>query len=200
MNRHWVLCGALLVSLSGAAAAQERLYVTDELRLGVHRAEDTSDRAFAFVESGDSVEVMDRNRFFALVRLADGRRGWVRATYLVALEPARARLAAVEAERDELASQLEALRASVAEPLAKMESLERQLSESESQRQAEGRELADLRDSNAGLAQRLEAYRFSMPTSWVAWISLVCVVAGAALSWWWLDRRSRQRHGGFRIY
>lgn len=200
MNRIWLLGSALLVLLSGAVAAQERVYVTDELRLGVHRAEDTSDRAFAFLESGDSVEVMDKNRFYALVRMEDGRRGWVRATYLVGQEPARARLATVEAERDGLASQLEALRSSVAEPLAKMESLERQLSESESQRREEGKQLADLRDSNADLAQRLEAYRFSVPSSWVAWISLACVVAGSALTWWWLDRRSRQRHGGFRVY
>lgn len=176
------------------------MYVTDELRLGVHRAEDTSDRAFAFLESGDSVEVMERTRFYALVRIADGRRGWVKVAYLVDDEPARARLAAVEAERDGLASELENLRASVAEPLAKMESLERDLAESESQRQQEGRELADLRDSYEDLNQRLEAYRFSLPTSWVAWISLACLVAGGALTWWWLDRRSRQRHGGFRIY
>ena len=40
-------------------AAAETAYVTDNLRLGLHAAEDTSDRAFRFLESGQAMDGSD---------------------------------------------------------------------------------------------------------------------------------------------
>src|SRR5688572_26813144 len=81
-----------------AIAAAETAYVTDSLRLGLHAAPDTSDRPFENLVSGMAVEVLERNPNYARVQLADGREGWVKATYLVALKPAAARVAELEAE------------------------------------------------------------------------------------------------------
>jgi hypothetical protein len=53
-------------------AAAETAYVTDSLRLGLHAAEDTSDRAFRFLDSGQAMEVLSRDRNYANVRLPDG--------------------------------------------------------------------------------------------------------------------------------
>jgi SH3 domain protein len=88
--------------MSCAVANAETAYVTDVLRLGIHAAADTSDRAFENLVSGTAVEVLERNTNYAKVRLADGREGWVRATYLVTTAPAAARIAALEAEIAEL--------------------------------------------------------------------------------------------------
>src|SRR5688572_18171370 len=81
-----------------AAASAETAYVTDVLRLGIHATADTSDRAFDNLVSGTAVEVLERNPNFARVRLADGREGWVRATYLVTTAPAAARIVELEAQ------------------------------------------------------------------------------------------------------
>src|SRR5688572_33450550 len=81
-----------------AAASAETAYVTDVLRLGIHATADTSDRAFENLVSGTAVEVLERNPNYARVRLADGREGWVKATFLVAEKPAAARVLELETE------------------------------------------------------------------------------------------------------
>ena len=65
-----VLCGFLL--LLPLMAAAETAYVTDNLRLGLHQAADTSDRAFRMLESGQSLEILSRDRNYANVQLPDG--------------------------------------------------------------------------------------------------------------------------------
>ena len=62
------------------------------------RASDTSDRPFDNLVSGTAVEVLERNPNYARVRMADGREGWVKATFLVAEKPAAARVLELEAE------------------------------------------------------------------------------------------------------
>jgi len=81
-----------------AVASAETAYVTDVLRLGIHAAADTSDRAFDNLVSGTAVEILERNTNYARVKLADGREGWVRSTFLVTTAPAAARIVELEAK------------------------------------------------------------------------------------------------------
>jgi cbb3-type cytochrome oxidase subunit 3 len=39
-----------------------------------------------------------------------------------------------------------------------------------------------------------------MPLPWVAGALGVCLLAGFLVGLWWVDYRSRKRHGGIRIY
>jgi len=62
---------ALLLSLSllfvPLGAFAETAYITDNLRLGLHQAGDTSDRAFRTLESGQELEIISRDRNYANV-------------------------------------------------------------------------------------------------------------------------------------
>lgn len=82
---------------AGIAWSQDTMYVTDMLQLGMHHAQDTSDEAFRNLVSGTEVTVLERAPDFARVRTADGAEGWVRSFYLVAEQPARSRVAELEA-------------------------------------------------------------------------------------------------------
>ena len=67
-----------VIVLTPLVVAAETGYVTDNLRLGLHQAADTSDRAFRTLESGQELEIVSRNRNYAQVMLPDGtgrRRG-----------------------------------------------------------------------------------------------------------------------------
>jgi hypothetical protein len=76
----------ILLPLQGIA---ETAYVTDNLRLGLHRAQDTSDRAFQTLDSGQQLEIISRNRNYAQVELPDGTPGYVKVAYLVFDKPAK---------------------------------------------------------------------------------------------------------------
>ena len=180
-----------------SVAIAEVAYVTDILRLGVHAAADTSDRAFTNLESGDRLEILEQNQFYARVNIPDGRQGWVRRTFLVDEAPARFRIEKVEQERDRFSTELTALKNKMMKRDEIVSNLETQLASNVDRQQAERDELLDLRQRNSELTEDLETYRFSVPGIWF----LVTVLATLAIGFFagqrWLNRLSRLRHGGF---
>ena len=193
-----LIIGLLLVL--PLAAIAETAYVTDNLRLGLHQAEDTSDRAFRVLESGQPMEVLSRDRNYANVRLPDGAEGWVKSAYLVDEKPAKLIVAETMAERDALAAELEEARQAFAAPAATIEGLKAEAAELAAKLSDAETQIADLQAKNAGFQGMKEQYRGSVPLSWVAGATGVCLVVGFLIGLWWVDHRNRKRHGGIRIY
>jgi SH3 domain protein len=193
-----LIIGALI--LLPVLAAAETAYVTDNLRLGLHAAEDTSDRAFRFLESGQPMEILSRDRNYANVRLPDGAEGWVKSAYLVEEKPAKLIVAETIEERDRLAAELEQAKAAFADPAATIEQLRAQASQLSNDLDDARSQITELREENASIQGLKDRYRGSVPLKWVGGVIAVCLVAGFLVGLWWVDHRSRKRHGGIRIY
>ena len=189
----------VLLLLPTLAAAQTA-YVTDNLRLGLHAAEDTSDRAFRYLDSGQEMEILIRDRNYANVRLPDGAEGWVKSAYLVDEKPAKLIVAETMAERDRLAAELEETRQAFAEPAAMIDQLKAETSDLTSRLESAQTQIDSLQAENASIQGLKEEYRGSVPLKWVGGVIAVCLIVGFLGGLWWVDRRSRQRHGGIRIY
>ena len=193
----WVLCSA--------SAGAETVYVTDLLQLGIHQAPDTSDQPFRNLASGTELEILERAPRFARVRTLDGEEGWVRSAYLVTAQPARHRVAELEAAIAELNARL----VSVAAASAGVDELPggaiaggRTASPGEPLPTAGATQdvLAALESETRLYEAQLEAYRGSVPWSWV-WPALaLALLAGFAAGLWCLDAFIRRRHGGFRVW
>ena len=181
-------------------AAAETAYVTDNLRLGLHAAEDTSDRAFRFLESGQPMEVLVRDRNYANVRLPDGAEGWVKSAYLVDEKPAKLIVAETIAERDALATELAQAKEAFAEPAATIDQLRAETADLAAKLDDAQAEVTSLRDEVASIEGMKEQYRGAVPLKWVGGVIVVSLVLGFLLALWWNDRQSRKRHGGIRIY
>jgi len=194
----WGLLGIL--ALAPLPAFAETAYVTDNLRLGLHQAPDTSDRAFRYLDSGQAMEILTRDRNYANVRLPDATEGWVKAAYLVDDKPAKLIVAETTAERDALAAELEQIKQAFAAPAATIENLRNDALAFDAKLAEADATIANLQDENAGYQGLKKQYRGSLPLTWVAGAIGVCLVAGFLFGMWWVDRRSRIRHGGIRIY
>ena len=181
-------------------AAADTAYVTDNLRLGLHAAEDTSDRAFRVLESGQPMEVLLNAGNYANVRLPDGTEGWVKTGYLVDVKPAKLIVAETMAERDALVTELAAAKAAFSEPAATIENLQGEATNLQVQLDSAQSQITDLQAENASIQGMKERYRGSVPLSWVGGAILVFLIAGILAGLWWSDRSSRRRHGGIRIY
>jgi SH3 domain protein len=181
-------------------ALAETAYVTDNLRLGLHEAADTSDRAFRTLESGQELEVISRNQFYANVRLPDGTAGNVKVAYLVFDKPARLIVAQTQAELDRVKSELERTKAAFAAPAATIASLEAQLEQSNTSLEQSGGQVSELTAQLDEVRGKQARYKFSLPIAWVGGAMFVCLLAGFLGGIWWIDHRSRKRHGGIRIY
>ena len=190
----------LVLALVPLMVSAETAYVTDNLRLGLHRAADTSDRAFRTLDSGQALEILSRDRNYAHVALPDGSRGYVKAAYLVDEKPAKLIVAETQAESERLQAELEELRRQFAGPAATIDALEQQAADLKKQLFASQAEVAELDEDNTSLRSRQEQYKYSLPVSWVIGAIGACLVGGFLLGLWWVDTRSRRRHGGIRIY
>jgi len=192
--------GFWVLMLAAGSALAAPAYVTDQLRLGVHASADTSDRPFTNVSSGDRVEILEESRYYARVTIPDGRQGWVKKNYLLEEKPAILLVAEVEKQRDGALAELETLKSSLADREARVSAFEQEIAEREAQASGELDELATLREERLELMDRLDSYSFSVPGGLFFAGVAASVVVGFLLAWWWFDRRSRSRHGGFRIY
>jgi len=64
------------------AALADTMYVSDVLKLTVRDGKGTGEKIIAVVQSGQTVEVLQPEDEWALVRLDDGKEGWVLNRYL----------------------------------------------------------------------------------------------------------------------
>lgn len=190
----------VLMVLLPLAAAAETAYVTDTLQLGLHQAADTSDRPFRSLDSGQELDILSRTMYYAHVQLPDGTQGYVKAGFLVNNKPAKLIVAETAAERDRYARELEEARQEFAAPAATIDALKRQASELQARLDESESQAAKLGEENSGLRRRQSQFKNSMPLQWVAGAVGVCIVGGFLLGLWWVDHRSRKRHGGIRIY
>lgn len=190
----------LLSFLLPLVAVAQTAYVTDQLQLGLHQAADTSDRSFRTLQSGQEMEILSGDRNYSSVRLPDGTTGWVKTRYLIQEKPASLIVAETLAERDSLAAELEETRRAFAAPAETIEALQADAATFDAELNTANDRIDELEQENKSIQGLKEQYRGSLPISWVAVAIGVCLVAGFLFGIWWVDRRSRLRHGGIRIY
>lgn len=202
----------LLCALTAPAARAETLYVVEQLIVNVNSAPDASGERIATVKSGEGVEALERVRDEVHVKLAGGKDGWIRASYLSADEPLRPRLAERTAEVarlkedvSRLQAQLDAARstgaarsagaapgggAAASAPAAPAPAAPAPAASAEDSASPPPRALF------AGAAE--EGPRRVWP--WALGAALLALCVGFALGALVLDRHIRRKYGGLRIY
>lgn len=181
-------------------ATAETAYVTDRLQLGLHLAADTSDRAFRTVESGQEMEIISRDRNYASVRLPDGAQGYVKAAYLVFEKPAKLIVSELQAAHQKLQEDMETARAEYAAPADSIAALKRQIAEQDEALVSSASRIAALTTEVEDFRHQFGEYKYSLPLTWVGGAMFVCLLGGFLSGLWWIDYRSRRRHGGIRIF
>jgi SH3 domain protein len=190
----------LIIAVVPAFAQAETAYVTDNLRLGLHQAQDTSDGSFRTLQSGQNMEIINRGQNYAHVELPDGTQGYVKAAYLVFDKPAKLIVAETQAQVDQLQAELNKTKEAFAAPGATIASLEQQLAETTVALEKNKILTDELAEQNDSYRDRHDQFKFSLPIAWVGGAMAVCLLAGFLLGLWWVDRNNRKRHGGIRVY
>ncbi len=118
-----VLLAACLAA--GSAAAQEILYVTDQMRITVRSGPSLGNKVIAMARTGDKLVLLgSKKEGWALVRLPNGKEGWALSRFLTKERPARLRLAELDPANKDMARRLEQLH-------SENQRLSRELSETE---------------------------------------------------------------------
>jgi hypothetical protein len=178
-----------LLALDAPAAAAQALYVVEQLVVSVNSAPDSGGERIASLKSGDRVELIERTGDAVHVRLASGKDGWLRSSYLSAEEPLRPRLQQSEAEVSALKAEVSRLEAQLQSASAGHAAVPPPAAPEEAAAAAP----APL-FSAAGEAAAPHVW------AWAALSALLALVVGFALGWWMLDRSIRRKYGGLKIY
>ncbi len=193
------LSGLLVIMLTPMAYA-ETAYVTDILRLGLHAAQDTSDRPFQTLVSGSELDILQRLPNFAEVVTKDGTQGWVKSAYLVSDKPAALIVAESASELERMRAELAAARTAQAVAESELQHLLNDADSTVGRTVALESSVAQLTVENDELESRLETYRGAVPAKWAAAAFGVALLGGFFLGLWVLDAYVRHRHAGFRVY
>ncbi|MEJ2139474.1 MAG: TIGR04211 family SH3 domain-containing protein [Gammaproteobacteria bacterium] len=193
-------CLALAMALVGSQASAETLWVTDMLQLELYGSADMSGRPIKKLKSGDRLAVIEKGPRYAQVRTDDGQQGWVKSLYLVDKEPARTRLNKLEEENTRLDATVTKLENQLKAERGRLQQLQEQNLGSADQKAATIAELERLRVENEDMMSRLAEYSSSVPVSWLILVVLFAAGGGFIGGWYWVDSRSRAKHGGYRVY
>ena len=189
-----------VLTLLPLLASAQTAYVTDNLRLSMWENADLSGNRVETLISGQEFEVLSRNAQTALIELPDGRQGYVSAGYMVTEKPARLIVAETQAENDRLNQELAQARESFAEPQALVDRLQEETATLQATIDSNAARMARLEEENQSHLSTEARYQYSLPYDWVGGAIIFCLVAGFLAGLWWMDRQSRKRHGGIRVY
>lgn len=207
----------LLLAASLPSAAQEqvppaesqssparKLFVSDKLVLNVYSEADQSGGRVATIETGDTVDELERDESYVRIRLQDGREGWVGANYLTTDPPAAVQLRDLQRQQK---SATQTVDKKSAEEIARLkkeaDALQAQVKELKAAAAAPATADDGVLEGASPPAQQLAAVG-APAGSGSAWIwSLVVVLAAGlayAAGYQSLARKLRKKFGGLRIY
>lgn len=210
----------LLLAASLPSAAQEsvppaqspsqssparKLFVSDKLVLNVYSEADQSGGRVATIETGDTVDELERDESYVRIRLQDGREGWVGANYLTTDPPAAVQLRDLQRQQK---SATQTVDKKSAEEIARLkkeaDALQAQVKELKAAAAAAPATADDgVLEGASPPAQQLAAVG-APAGSGSAWIWPLVVVLAAGLAYaagyQSLARKLRKKFGGLRIY
>ena len=103
-----VLIGSFLAFFAVTGFA-ESMYISDKLKVTVRRGPSTEYKILDIAESGERVEILETGEDWTLVRLDNGKEGYVTTRYLIANPTHAIRLEQLQAKHKSLTQQAAAL-------------------------------------------------------------------------------------------
>jgi len=188
-----LLCVLTLALAAAPVSHADTTYVIEQLVVGVTSAADAESERVGQVKSGDKLEVIEREGDEAHVKLANGKDGWIKSSYLTSDPPLQARLSERAAEVNKLEQEGNRLKQDVSR-------LEGELAAAKAARSA----TSDAPPPPAPIHDTV-FLRDPERQSAIAWPLLLGVGAlmlfvGFVAGWRTLDRRIRRKYGGLKIY
>ena len=92
----------IIILISTLSVQAESMYVTDVLKVTLRTGPSIDNKIIKMIESGQKVEVVEPGQEWSLVRLVDGKEGWILNRYLISNETNKLNLERLEAEHSSL--------------------------------------------------------------------------------------------------
>lgn len=145
----FIVASCLSVFFAAALAAEE-VYITDQLKVGLHEDKSLDSAIIKVVPTGTALEVVKREDQLTFVRDSSGASGWINNDYLKDTAPSNQSLKPLQQRADDLENRLNEAKE---EKLA----LQEQLKNSTQKMPTAARDLTQLKATHAKLNQDFKA-------------------------------------------
>ena len=92
----------IIILISTLSVQAESMYVTDVLKVTLRTGPSIDNKIIKMIESGQKVEVVEPGQEWSLVRLVDGKEGWILNRYLISNETNKIKLDRLESKHSNL--------------------------------------------------------------------------------------------------
>jgi SH3 domain protein len=99
----------LLVLVFSHTARAETKYVVEHIQVNARTGSSVEHKIVTMLESGQKVQVMEVDKDWSRIKLADGREGWILSRFLTSSEPRRLVLEKLQKKYNELNDQVHVL-------------------------------------------------------------------------------------------
>ena len=192
MSSRASLC-LLALAFGAPMARAEPIYVAEQVVVNVASSPDADGERIGQVKSADKLELLERQREEARVRLPNGKEGWIKSSYLTSEPPLQIRLSERTAEVAKLRQDGEKLKQDVSR-------LESELAAARVAPSATPAPVPAPTPIRETVFLRSPDSLGQTPWPLVIGTSAVMLLVGFAIGWKTLDRRIRHKYGGLRIY
>jgi len=96
----------LIFTLSAQA---ESMYVTDLIKVDLRTGPSLGHKVIKMVESGEKIELIEPGQDWSLVRLNDGKEGWILNRYMMSDETSKIKLVKLESEHSTLKAKVNSI-------------------------------------------------------------------------------------------
>lgn len=160
----FLLFSVCLILSAALSAWADTRYVSDRLIISMREGSSPVDPAVAFIVAGTPVEVLEEADDHLLIRIADGKEGWVKKKYIVAERPKSMVINEMKIKIEELEKQIESMGTQAGAPQddaadvreiyeIKIKNLETVLEKEKQSTAATRAELKDLKNRNNTLQE-----------------------------------------------
>jgi len=91
------------------SAQAESMYVTDLIKVDLRTGPSIGHKIIKMVESGEKIELIEPGQDWSLVRLNDGKEGWILNRYMISDETSKIKLVQLESEHSTLKAKVNSI-------------------------------------------------------------------------------------------
>ncbi len=190
----------LALALAAPVVRADPLYVIEQLVVSVTSSPDPDGERIGQVKSGDKLEQIEREGDETHVKLANGKDGWIKSSYLTADPPLQTRLTERTAEVEKLKQDGEKLRQEGDKLKQDVGRLESELAAARVAHSATSDSPPAPAPIHDTVFLRSPERQSATPWPLLLGTSAVVLLLGFVAGWKTLDRRIRRKYGGLRIY
>ena len=154
-------CGMVLIGMLilPAASRAETVYVSEDFEITMRTGPSTDNKIISLVKSGNALDLLQKGEEWSMVRIPNGKEGWVLNRYITTSQPSALVLERVRKDYDVLAAKFKDLKERLAQLDAQKKTTDAELTQSRRNLDELGAAYETLKKGSSGFLELQQRHK-----------------------------------------